>query len=140
MLALPDIWRYSEDEERLELEAAFAELNEEFRGYEAAETLLSAREWQYLLPRISGQGRALVVNEGDYDAIDDPEPCEYEVALALKKRRAAVRARKLNILRKEHEIDAETKKNQLKKKKFVAWMENQQEKWQAELEELEGAE
>lgn len=34
MIANKQLWSYSEDENKLELQAAFAELNEEFKGFE----------------------------------------------------------------------------------------------------------
>lgn len=83
----PSLYKYGEDETALELTAAFAELNEEFRGYENVDELLNLRQWGYLYPRINGQGRCLEINADDYDGLDDPEPAELAVAEERLKRR-----------------------------------------------------
>jgi len=80
MLQHPELYHYQEEEEKMELNAAFAEPNEEFKGIENKLSLLNPRQWVYLYPRINGQGRVLEVTNDDYDGIGDPEPCELKVA------------------------------------------------------------
>ena len=53
-MAHPELYKYTEDEAKLELTAAFQELNEDFKGYENYVTLLKANQWVYLYPRING--------------------------------------------------------------------------------------
>lgn len=90
----PSLYRYGEDETALELTAAFAEPNEEFRGFENVDDLLNVRQWGYLYPRINGQGRCLEINNDDYDGLDDPEPAELAVATErLKRKRVEIQAR-----------------------------------------------
>ena len=105
MFADPTLYKYGEDETQLELTAAFAEPNEEFRGYENVDDLLNIRQWGYLYPRINGQGRCLEVNADDYDGLDDPEPCEFAVAEEkMKRKREEIKA-KIESRKKEQEAE-----------------------------------
>ncbi|KAH0577586.1 Radial spokehead-like protein [Spironucleus salmonicida] len=140
MLKHPDLWTYNEDEDKLELEANFPELNEEFKGYESPELLLNPKNWSYLLPRITGQGRAAPVNDDDYDNIDDPEPVEFLIAKLQKQRRKDAREQKKQIRMKLRETEIEEKKQIMKKKKFAQWLEQQQEVWTQQEDEIVGNE
>ena len=54
MIAHPELYHYSEEENKLELTAAFAELNEDFKGFENYLGLLNDKSWVFLYPRING--------------------------------------------------------------------------------------
>lgn len=129
MMENPELYKYGEDETQLELTAAFAEPNEEFRGYENVADLLNIYQWGYLYPRINGQGRCLEVNADDYEGIDDPEPCELAVAEErMKRKRDEIKTRMEN-RRKEREELKKQKQLELSKAKYQAWVESVQEKW-----------
>ncbi|CAL5976758.1 Radial_spokehead-like protein [Hexamita inflata] len=143
MIKNPHLFKYAEDENKLELTTAFAEAAEEFKGFENYLTLLSERQWVYLFPRINGQGRVIEVNDDDYEGIGEPEPCEFKVAEErvnrIKRERAEKKAKKQA---ERDEIAAKKKLELNNERKFKKWLEafkekNQQDDEQNVEEELE---
>lgn len=123
MIAHPELYHYSEDENKLELTAAFAELDEEFKGFENYLELLNDKSWVFLYPRINGQGRVIEVGDDEYEGIDDPEPCELKVAKERVKREEKKREDERRAREAERQAQIEEKKKTMKKRKFKAWLE-----------------
>lgn len=133
----PSLSKRGEDEEPENCEAVYAEPAEDFAGFNNIRLLLSPTEWRYLLPRITGQGRVQPLSYEDYEAIDEPEPWEVDVALTLKQKRKEERERIKQEKKEAKERELEELREKLGEKRFAKYMAKREEEGEEQEEEEE---